>query len=48
MLESISAAASNLKNYVSEEQILKTIRQYRAKRKQLPEISVAIPKEKTA
>ena len=48
MLESISAVASDLRNQVSEEQILKTIRQYRAERKQLPEISVALPKEKTA
>lgn len=48
MLASIRAAASDLKNDVPESKILKTIRQYRAERKRLPEISVAFPKEKTA
>ena len=48
MLDSIQAAASDLRNNVSEAQILKTIRQYRAERNKLPEISIALPKEKTA
>lgn len=48
MIENIQAGASDLKNDISEAQILKTIRQYRAERKKLPEISVAFPKEKTA
>jgi hypothetical protein len=48
MLNSIQAAASDLKSNVSEAQILKTIRQYRAERNKLPEISIALPKEKTA
>jgi hypothetical protein len=48
MIESIQAAASDLKNGISEVQILKTVRQCRAERKTLPEISVAFPKEKTA
>ena len=48
MLESIRAVASDLDDDVSEAKILKTIRQYRAERRRLPEISVALPKEKTA
>lgn len=48
MLESMRAVASDLPDDLSEAQILKTIRQYRAERKKLPEISVALPKEKTA
>ena len=48
MLDSIQAAASDLRNNSSETQIPKTIRQYRAERNKLPEISIAIPKEKTA
>lgn len=40
-------AASDLGS-VSQLQMLETIRQYRVKRKQLPEISVARPKAKTA
>ncbi len=47
MMESFQAAASDLRN-VSERQILDTIRRYRADRKKLPEISVAIAKKKTA
>jgi hypothetical protein len=48
MLESMRSAASDLPDDLSEAQIMKTIRQYRAERRKLPEISVAIPKEKTA
>jgi hypothetical protein len=48
MLRSIQAGASDLKNDLSEAQILKTVQQYRADRKKLPEISVGFPKEKTA
>jgi hypothetical protein len=48
MLESMRAVASDLPDDLSEAQILKTIRQYRAERKKLPEISVAFQKEKTA
>jgi hypothetical protein len=48
MLDSIQAAASDLRNNVLEAQILKTIRQYSAERNKLPEISIAIPKEETA
>ena len=48
MLQSYEAAASDLESRVSEAQILRTIRQYRAERKKLPEITVAFPKAKTA
>jgi hypothetical protein len=48
MLDSVQAAASDLRENISEAQILKTIRQYRAERNKLPEISIALPKEKTA
>jgi hypothetical protein len=48
MLQSIQAGASDLKNDLSEAQILKTIRQYRADRKKLPQITVGFAKEKTA
>jgi hypothetical protein len=48
MLDSVRAAASDLRDNISEAQILNTIRQYRAERNKLPEISIALPKEKTA
>ena len=47
MMDSFHAAGSDLRN-VSERQILETIRKYRAERKKLPEISVAIAKKRTA
>jgi hypothetical protein len=48
MLESMRAAASDLPDDLSDAQIMKTIRQYRAERRKLPEISVAFQKKKTA
>jgi hypothetical protein len=48
MLGSIRAAASDLKSNVSEAQILRRIRRYHADGDKSPEISIALPKEKTA
>ena len=48
MFRTLHSAASNLKGETSEAQILETIRLYRAERGNLPEISLAFPKTKTA
>jgi hypothetical protein len=48
MLDSVRATASDLRDNISEAQILNAIRQYHAERNKLPQISIALPKEKTA
>jgi hypothetical protein len=47
MAASFEEAAADIGS-VSQSQILETVRRYRAERRQLPEISVARPKAKTA